>query len=60
LQHVDGSFIKSRFELCLSTRKMISMPGPTLDDSLSFIKPFEPEFVDDAIAVFPARTVIGQ
>jgi len=59
LQHVDGSFIKSRFELCLATRKMLSMPGPVLDDSLSFVKPLEPEFVDDSVAVFPARSAVG-
>lgn len=55
LLHVDGAFLISRFQLCLTTQKLLSMPGPTLGDDLGFTKPPEPEQVDDPIAVFPAR-----
>jgi len=55
MQHVDGNFMLSRFELCAATRRMLSMPGPTLGDDLSFVKPADIEFVSEPIAVFPSR-----
>lgn len=55
MHHVDGAFLVSRFALCLATRGLLAVPGPTLGDDEPFVKPPEPEQVDDPIAVFPSR-----
>lgn len=56
LQHVDGEFLLSCFALCRETRKNLALPGPTLSDAHEFIKPPEPDQVDEPITVFPARS----
>lgn len=55
MQHVDGRFLISRFDLCMATRRMLAMPGPTLGDELTIAKPADVEWVNEPIAVFPNR-----
>lgn len=57
LHHVDGEFLLARFQLCLETRLNLALPGPTLSDDEPFVKPPEPDQVDEPIAVYPSRPV---
>jgi spermidine synthase len=56
MHHLDGAFLLAKFQLCVATRMLLSMPGPTLGDDEPFVRPLEPDQVDEPIAVFPARS----
>ncbi|HQR20661.1 MAG TPA: fused MFS/spermidine synthase [Burkholderiaceae bacterium] len=55
LQHVTGDFLKACFTLCKETRFLLSLPGPILEDGVTFV---QPPFIDDVetpFAEFPIR-----
>ncbi len=46
LTHATGEYIKSRFVLCKETKFLLSMPGPILEDGITFVPP---PYIDDIL-----------
>jgi spermidine synthase len=53
LEHVTGNFMKSCFNLCKKTQFLISLPGPILEDNVSFVAPPNIEKIESPLAQFP-------
>jgi spermidine synthase len=54
LDHLDGAFLRSRFELCKETQFMLAQAGPTLEDGVAFVPPPDIEEAEPPTAQFPA------
>ncbi len=55
LDHLNGAFLRSCFVQCNETRRVVSGPGPLLQDDIAFVLPVVPDVPDPARAVFPYR-----
>lgn len=53
LEHVNGDFMMSCFNLCKKTRFLISLPGPILEDNVPFVTPPNIEKIEPLLAQFP-------
>jgi len=56
LEHLTGEYLKSRFVLCKETQFLLSLPGPILEDGVTFIAPPSIEDVEVPYAALPIRT----
>ncbi len=53
LKHIHGEFLKSRFSLCKETTRLLSHPGPILEDGVPFVLPPDEEPGDAPFIKFP-------
>lgn len=60
LEHLTGEYLKSRFVLCKETQFLLALPGPILEDGVTFVPPPSIEDVETGYAVFPFRPATGR
>jgi spermidine synthase len=53
LDHLTGEFLRSCFCLCKETQFMLSLPGPILEDGVTFVPPPDIEDIEPATVQFP-------